>query len=637
MRNAYIFLGCCVLGSVAPGCQRSPVAAAPAPAAADQEFAPAVDGIWNDAGIGSDADYRALFPGAPNKIAPRDLRERVASWPNAKVVSRRLANLRLTCQGERVSFFWDAELRLPGDDVAAREWLNATFLKQGYRLVSDKSEIEPLAARLELDPHQLADLLAERSYGRIHVRQAGETELLVHSEPAPTTGSAAYTCGVKLTWLTSRPYPHPSPTLAHVVAALPVWAHAPYLDPALRAAVVDEPITGYGAGDGVAITFPANVRERLETALRSSGFEFYEETEPLQNGSVQYMWYRHADATWSHIMTSPKHTRTQFSFQRPQHDSKTVRPPPPARHPSLRLPVSKRPQVDVTQIPLSNPELKRQTEWFCDLAERIAADNWIVAPLTDLRHSGAPRFVSKWQTADVRRIDVLRRDLPYHGLEIELSGPDSKGDPDQVNALQVNGRWIPETGWAAWMQYSRQPAGAGQSVDHLSYAMVSLVLKSDFPVDVRYGQTALCLTRQVVDVSTRNKLESYYRFSTHAAPDAADERRHCLALYESPESLRETMLRQLAALRERAQRQIPLLEGMEYVDMSGVRSDNPPQPVPAEFSPPQATTRQALLDQVLTEIERRETMVREHCEPMHAAIVKALPIGEFLNSLAVDQ
>jgi hypothetical protein len=115
--------------------------------------------------------------------------------------------------------------------------------------------------------------------------------------------------------------------------------------------------------------------------------------------------------------------------------------------------------------------------------------------------------------------------------------------------------------------------------------------------------------------------------------EAAEAEQRFLALFESPTHLRDIVIDDLDTLRKTARAEISQLKNVGVVD---TRPDAEPELGPkmtVDEVPPTEETRQQLLDEVLATLDAREKLIRENCEPIHAAITSALPLGEIWDSL----
>ena len=112
-------------------------------------------------------------------------------------------------------------------------------------------------------------------------------------------------------------------------------------------------------------------------------------------------------------------------------------------------------------------------------------------------------------------------------------------------------------------------------------------------------------------------------------PDEPTLFRRLLALYESPESLRDVLLVDVAHLQQLSREEIPKRVNVYVSDQSGMPFGLPPYDVPA--SSLDDATLEKLLDKMLEALSRRENLVRENYRHMHAALLRALPIDEVLR------
>ncbi len=604
---------------------------------------PAVAAVWKDAGVGTHPQYAELFrdEARANSVAPVDMRRILAGWGRIKILRGTPEHLRFLCDDGHVVLAWQGELATALHYGQAQERFHYNLEWLGYRVVAGREPIEALGKRLGLSVSDIEDWTHTKNY-HVYTRKVGETEIAVLCAFSDYTGSSRFMSGIVFQWLVTREYPRPRPTLGETLAVLPDWFPVSYLKESFFATMNTEPIRACSAGRGLTIDFAENVSKRLTDLLEGDGFEYRGEREPNRDGGVMKNWLRNADLTHATITTYPDSTRTVFTCSPPQHKGELQTSRTPPLHPSQLLPQSKRPILQFGQLSFANPKLKRQSRIFHDLAERIAADDWLVQGYKDVRNMPRPEYHARWQTADVRGSSFIRRLLPYRDLEIRLAGRISDETNDQIVGGYVSGRWVPSEGWAASVNCRLgEPFGLGpwvtvQSIDRQSIAF-SLDTESPKAIRLLYN----CASAEV----RQDEIRSYTYTAglpddpgAQSSPGAdAANRRRFFALYESPESLRDTVIEDLDTLRAIAREQIPRFENVTLIDWRGVDSGNPPREgIVTEHLPTERTKRE-LLERVLAELDSREKTLREQCEPIYNAVKTALPLHEVLDSLLEER
>jgi len=592
----------------------------------------AVDAIWFDASVGTDADYQKLFRNnvRAQAVAPVDLREVITSWNGYKSLRRWPHGLRFTCSEKRVGVSWSGELANELDGVEALKRFDKSMEEKGYQVHSKSKAIEELGQRLGLAAKDLDNWTSSQQYHG-YIRKVGDTEIGALAEASEYTGGRNLQSGIEFHWFVVRPYPDQQPTLGETLAALPAWFRVPYLDASFYKALANETITACNSGSGTSIQFQESVYDKLVKALEGSGFEYRDEKEPHRDGGTQKTWYRYTDVMFAHITTYPDSEQTRFYCQAPQHEGEPKKDKPLPLHPSLRLPPSKRPVLELEQLAFADPKLKQRVQLFHDFAEGIAEDEWFVQHYKDVRYSPNPSYLATWQTIEVHSSYYLKLVRPYRSITIRLDGPSVKEGDEQITRMEVSGRWVPDQGWAATVNCHVLPMGVHY------WARVGLVQESDgrFSFDSSPSRPVIPLSAISVSATVRENSKRQFSYSVQLpVPQPAERRNHFLTLFDSPEKLRDSVTGEIAELRRIARDEIPRSERMEVIDSSNARSDNPPRSEPVFRNPPSEETRQKLLDQVLAELNSMETSVRENYAQIHAAISKALPLGEFPKALA---
>ena len=591
----------------------------------------AVDAIWKDADVGTDADYQKLFRSdvRAKAIAPADMREVIASWNGYKSLRRWSHGLRFKCSEKRVGLSWSGELATELAGVEALKLFDKSMEEQGYQVYAKNEAIEEFGRRLGFSAKDIDNWMSSQQYHG-YTRTVGDTEIAALAEACEYTGGQDLQHGIEFHWFAVRPYPHQQPTLGEALAVLPAWFRAPFLDASFYEALADATITAFNSDSGTSIQFQEDVHDKLVKELEDDGFEFRNENEPLRDGGISKSWYRYTDVTFAHITTYPDSGHTRFYCQPPQHEGELKKDKPQSLHPSQRLPQSKRPVLELDKLTFADPKLKQRVQSFHDWADGIAEKNWFVQRYKDVRYSPNPSYLGTWQTVEVRSTYFLRSVLPYRSISIRLDGPSVKEGDEQITRMHVTGTWIPKKGWAATVNCNVLPQ------DVHSWAVVGLVQEHNgqFSFDSQPSSSKIHLTAIHASATVRENANFQYSYSVQLpVPQPTERRTQFLALFDSPEKLRDTVIGEIAELRRIASNEIPRSERIEMVDSSNARSDEPPRREPVSENPPSEETKQKLLDQVLAQLNSMETQVRENYEQIHSAIRKALPLDEFPQAL----
>jgi len=597
-----------------------------------------VAGMWKDAGIGMDPKYTGLFREDARREAraPLDMRRVVVYWPGEKRLRSWPEEMGFTCRDNRVTLSWHSEIATAAMVQLARDRIHSALDTMDYREVDKENELDAFAERFGITRENIEYWAHSNEYG-IYSRRIGETELGVLCEVNDYVGGRVQWCGVKLNWLVSRAYPHSQPTLGDVHAVMPDGLHPPYLDRSFFVALKRESVEACNAGRGIGITFQDDVYKQLVSSLETNGFEYEREHEPNRHGGTQKTWERYADATYAHITTHSKTTRTRFSCQMPQHkgEPRTVKPLP--KHPSMRLPLSKRPQLEFEELQFATETLEQQTRLFHKIAEGIAQDDWFIQRYKDARYSPQPRYVASWQTTEERGTSYLRGKMPYRSLSIALTGT-AVDDGDRLERGTANGRWVPGEGWAATVSYA-----LGKYPSFVGTATAGQVHPQTPTFSFATGRRdTVSLLQPRLSVTTKQGTTYSYSYEarwpapTHGdvPPEVkAEARQRFFALYESPERLRDIALECLGNLRKLARDEI---SSRKNIRMRAVRVQRPPAPAPDPLDPqaaPDDETLAALMEAIEAELNRRETTIRENYTEIYAAINRALPIAALRDAL----
>jgi hypothetical protein len=324
----------------------------------------------------------------------------------------------------------------------------------------------------------------------------------------------------------------------------------------------------------------------------------------------------------------------RFHCQTPQHDGAPLAVKRSPRHPSLMLPRSKRPILKLEQLHFADDELRSKTQMLHEWAASIAQEGWFVQQYKDERYSPDPRYSARWESTEERNHDYARKDLPYHGAVISLSGRAVDGT-DVIESTSLRGTWVPQEGWAATVSGSWRRASADDPYVFDGSATLALVdNRNSVRFDSWHGGTrTISLRQNHAGASRMEGAFQYYLSVSSPRDDKFNLQRDFLKLFESPEQFRDAALADLAALRREARRCLDSLEGVEFADMTHVRGDNPPVEMPAAERPPSDETKNAMLAMMEASISAREEKVRQNYQAMHEALIKAFPADDLAMSL----
>lgn len=574
--------------------------------------------IWADARIGTDSKYQKSFRAEAKQkaIAPEDMRSFITSWIGDRSIRKWPQELNFFCKDKRVGVMWSAEIPNQHDANKAIDLFEGEMNERGYQQIEDVEAIKDLARQVGVEKSKIDRM--PWSMKQAYERKVGETRIVVFAGAASYDGGGpANRSGLKCQWYALREWPHEPPTFSQTLAALPKWCKAPWLNDSIYESVADQKIVSLRTGNGFTVNFLKSVDATIVKSLEASDFVFHGERE--SSDPVQKTWYRYSDTTYAHVITFPNSEQVRFSCQTPQNTGPPKTGPAPVRHPSLRLPISKRPVVELDQLEFANEAIKQKTQRFQDLAESIAGKAWFVQRYKDVRNSSKPKFRGRWMSAEVESSYVLERDRPFQSVEITLSQTSEDSKADQLDSLSVKGRWVPREGWAAFVNTNGDVWSA--TVDFVKEHDGRLGFSS------RSNKDRIFLTSDSVTATAKSG-QTYYEYQVRlpygvTPEDQAKRKQKARRLLASPESLRDVLLEDLAALRLLAGSDDNLSKHVKAEDWSNVRSDSPPRPI---FSSLEAKTRVELIDSASKAIEHHEDLVRKHFEEMHAAIKKAVPI-----------
>ena len=606
------------------GCQSQPIVVQEDESTGKSVLVKEVDSLWKDAEIESDADYQKLNRNAvaEQAIGPADLRALLGSWEGRKSLRDWPSDLTLRCQQEQLNVSWTGEIANVYDSSEAVKRFDDAMEELGYQVLTDRKTIASRASGTGVTEAEFDRWKRSMNYHG-YSRKIGDTDQIVFADAADFTGGNDIQSGVKYWWFVCRTYRHPQPTLAEALSAMPEWFQTKYLGGSFYKALSGEMISSLQAGNGTSIEFVKNVYDKVVTELEKDNFEYRREHEPLIG--IQKTWYRYADATYAHMTTFPDSERVRFSCQKPQRKGVAQIGKPLPIHPSLQLPISKRPVLELDQLTFASPDLKRRVQVFHNFAEQTGGEDWVTQRYKDVRYSDVARYSGMWQTSKVNSASsFFKKSLPYQEYSIALEGSKVKGDSELITNVSLGGRFVPERGWAAAVNiYSNGSC----------YAVVGLVKdeNSNFSFDVNGSNQVISLSQSSVKSTVKEDPKLRYEFEVRlpfkTTPEAAKSRhKHVVSLFESPESLLDTVLSDIETLRRIATEEVSQPEKITATDWSNVRSDNPPRPLPPFRAPPSEAVQQKLLAEIRSQLDAREKILRENSQQMHAALKKAFPV-----------
>jgi hypothetical protein len=576
----------------------------------------AVRGIWQDAAVDSDQRFAELFKGADfTPVAPDNMRSIIVSWPQPRSMRGRMHALAVNIKDESLTFRWSGEIG-SGDKFQAAHQRFADHLRtQGYRPL-DKAGQEAFLKR-DGDPRD--------DQREVWMRVSGSTELLVSFESESYIGSKTFHSGLLFEWYARRPWRLPPPTLSETFAVLPPWMKPKYLNETFFTAMANEPILQLQSGHGFSFQLANPVVEQLIKALEQAGFEYDREHSLRADGGVQKSWSRFTDTTFSHIVTAADGKQLRFSCQAPQRKGPPLTVKPLPKHPSLRLPLEKRPILKFDQLVFADPVLRQQARLFHDLAEQSAEKTWQRQGYRDEGNSPSAKFEAKWETSTAKSLSFLKKDLPYQGITITLEG--SRDAPEQIGTLHVRGMYVPQQGWAAMVSYQRFDSANGTGTSGID-VRTKLVTDHEIPIDITQSSVQVLSYR--VSGSAR-KGQLVYDFERHSGQPDFQTSLH--TLYDSPETLRDAALAMISEFCKTTCDMIQAGESITVYDKSYVRSDNPPNLEPADPNQLTDAIKQSIRENVEKQLANQEASIRNHYQAIHAAIQRALPLADLQQTL----
>jgi hypothetical protein len=227
-----------------------------------------------------------------------------------------------------------------------------------------------------------------------------------------------------------------------------------------------------------------------------------------------------------------------------------------------------------------------------------------------------------------------------------LGGDRDRTGDERLTHGGVTGTWVPRTGWAAKVDYTVRAHPLWRGRFSLGSASVQWVNDADLPFSFRDLSFRLSfidspchrgvrLIHNRLEVTVHDGKRSDYSYVVERPTDWDEQIRaeraavfgqRFFALYESPESLRDSALADLKDLRRLARSQIPRAKNVTRHHLDTIRRGMPPMQTTPKYLGEEI--KRELLRNVESELERREETVRENYQGMYAAIQQALPLRE---------
>jgi len=577
-----------------------------------------VDHIWTDADVGNDEVWSALISEELREFAaaPGDMRnicttlsgnEPLRSWPT---------DMNFSCQQEHVSFQWTVVIPSALEFDAALKRLSAEMKAKGYTVPTglDSQTLFP-ESRIFRGP----DGNRNRA---VFQRVIDGTTITVIAESRPFTGSKRLISGLNLEWYVTRRYAEAHPEFREALAVLPGNFRADYLDDGFYRKFGDRKISKcFAHHNGVGATFVDDVGGIIVKHLEDNGFRFSNEFEP-RNGRTSKAWNRFTDSTYAYIDKTADMKETGFRCHAPQHKGPPRSGQPLPTHPSLKLPISKRPVRTLSELSFANNRLKNVANYFDGLAQRTAKQTWQIQKYKDHRYSNSPYYKAFWQTSEAQGSMYLPRSRPFQAISIELKGAHKEED-DVISCVKARGRWVPLTGWAAIVDYAEADSVYGGN--DMCWARLGFI-EHENQNNPFSDKNVVMLTRPVVSQSVK---QDKLRFECKAVlpwdgtpKGKAAYRRRFLKMYESAEVMRDLVIADLKTVREVAIQQIETnqIQGWSH-------SNGRPMPFDVETNLPSDETKRTLLDAVTEFTTTRIDAVRRDHSKIYQAMVKALPLS----------
>jgi hypothetical protein len=197
----------------------------------------------------------------------------------------------------------------------------------------------------------------------------------------------------------------------------------------------------------------------------------------------------------------------------------------------------------------------------------------------------------------------------------------------------VRASTVSYTEWAAEVEYSVNPLVKGPPRPNVSVSVGRVRGDARSPFDTPRGAQVIRLTGPSVNVSVEQSPQLKYRFHSQYASQR-DFAATLDMLYGKPETLRDEMLADIEALRQQAKEQLAKNWHLRIYDERGATSAEPPRETPVfdEQQQPNAATRKALAGEVERKLGAQEAAIRDDFREIHAAVQRALPLRELLDS-----
>lgn len=295
--------------------------------------------------------------------------------------------------------------------------------------------------------------------------------------------------------------------------------------------------------------------------------------------------------------------------------------------------------VNPKDLSYANPRL-RSLVVHMDEAIRRAQPEWGETPLLKQERKkskdarGTPdhdSYKARWnsnpstQSKDNEDLFIA----PNHRLSINLWTGDPPDNSERIAEVSLRGEYHPKTGWGARCilgasVYAQDffsillfecPKGSGRTLDLQKPSLSGRITITDVPdekIDLSYGYSA--------------KLK-----------DRRFDRKTLRELWRSPEDFRRVALESLDQLEETVQSRFAaggVISKSPWVSPFDPRRGDPRAGVPSHLKKPLSEAkRKEALKTILKEIAGKRKAIKSDYREMHAAIVKALPLGECLEGM----
>lgn len=587
----------------------------PAP---DNALAIAVAGMWQDAEIGTTADYQAKVHNAGEyTVGPADMRKLVLQGNEGQLPSRMSPGTAIIFSDDRVTLSWGGSFhRKLKVDAAAGDFGRALG-ELGYTRVEDANEVKRLTQ---------GKTGADGKPKSVYARKLGKSQSAVVFE-TQNLGTASE---VRFGWMVSRELANVKPTLPTVFAALPAWARVKYFSDKFYDKFADEPLVSLSSGDGFSITFAQPLEARLTTALEAEGFDFFNEHSPTPDGTVQKVWRRHSDTTYAGVRIPADGKTITFYSQSPQNKADPTKPKPPPRHPVTTLPHEKRPKVAFDKLVFDNAELREVAKRSHDLGESLKQEKWVVEYYQDFRRDWDPLFMGNWRTPKINPngMGYLPRDLPFRGVAMSLRGKHVAG-VDRLTAVGVSGTLVPLQGWAAKVSCTVEVDTTGNLKRSLG-AAIGIVAENSIPRFAFDAEPGRCISlgRRWVRAHAS---KDHFAYDLYAQTETEPDFKKMETILDTePEALRDYLLGDIELLRKIARENLETGKRLSTYDQRDVRSARPPEPRAVQGELPEEV-KKLLWNHVEQQLTADENLIRTGFREAHAAIKKALPLEVVLG------